>query len=438
METPKAQELIQRVQAMMQEMNTKQIDRKELVQILTVSIFSFKHCFLLGEPGVSKTGILEIFSTIIDKGKTFDICIKNDTKYEEIFGDRYRDENGKLFYDTTNSIVEAEYAIIDETWKGNSKVMNSLLSIMSGYRKIDLMGKGTVKVPLISVGGASNELPTDVEVRPLRDRFLFSYRVNKIDNKDDWIKFASRDYDRVPELKTKFTAEEIRHVFELSEEVFIPDAIYNVLFEIRQKVVLLKIGVSERKFDQAIDVFKVSAFLNQRKEVNFSELFMLKHILWNTEEDIPIIKKILNDEIYGQLDVVTDYINSIISENKKLDSLVRGTMADFLKYRKNIAYGEIDVFESNKAYVATIRDEYDKLGKHTESVVNSYEFSMMVQQQSIDNIVSMFNQCPVYSVVSIDSVYSLKSTLLESSIKLSQWLEKNSELHSYNESVRKK
>ncbi len=439
--TPKIDriDLLMRVRALQKEMNTKQIDREELVQILIISLFSFKHAFLLGEPGVSKTGILEIFSTVIDNGKTFDICIKNDTKYEEIFGDRFRDANGHLMYDTSNSIVESHFAIIDETWKGSSKVMNSLLSIMSGYRKIDMMGKGTIKVPLIMVGGASNELPTDVEVRPLRDRFLFSYRVKKIDNKKDWIKFASRDYDRVPELDTKFTPDEIRFVFSELNTIEIPSNIYEILFQIRQKVVLLDIGVSERKFDQAIDAFKASAYLNQRKSVNFSELFMLKHILWNEEKDIPLIKKILNDEIFGNLDVVIKYLNDMKAEQNRLNTIIKGAMSDFLKHRRQYKHEETNLFENNFRYIQEIIGNLNDLIKYSNSIIGSYNFSQRVQEETEENILSMINVSPIYVAggVDITQVEVIINSASEQIDKLENWSSENNELYLYNMEVQK-
>ncbi len=433
LEVEQKQEILERVKTLMAEVNEKQIDREELVQLLVLSLFSMKHIFLLGEPGVSKTGILEIFSSAIDTDDSFEICIKNDTKYEEIFGDRYRDESGKMFYDPTNSIVESHFAIIDETWKGNSKVMNSLLSIMSNYRKIDIMGKGSIKVPLLMVGGASNELPTDKEVRPLRDRFLFSYRVQKIVGKEDWIKFASRAYDRNPTLNTKFTPSEIRDVSELSKSVKIPDFIFDTLYNIRQKVVLLEIGVSERKFDGAVDVFLVSAFLNNREEVNLSELFLMRHMMWEEEKDIPLIDKILNDEIFGQLDQVIKHVEEVESYYKKVLSITDGVLSDFLKFRRAFTYGESEQFEQNKQYVLQIVSDCSYLIEQLQIVVAHYESNIKLEQMIQENNFVLNMKSPIYSSFNyLGIVPELFSNLSATKEELENWLNVNSELYSYN------
>lgn len=432
MDLEKVEEFCKRVKTLMLELNNKQIDREELIQLLVLSLFSLKHIFLLGEPGVSKTGILEIFSSAIDTSNSFSICIKHDTKYEEIFGDRYRDESGKMFYDSTNSIVEAHFAIIDETWKGNSKVMNSLLSIMSNYRNIDIMGKGSVEVPLLMVGGASNELPSDKEVRPLRDRFLFSYRVQKIVGEEHWIKFASRNYDRDPKLNTKFTPSEIREINELSKNVTIPEHIYNTLYKIRQKVVLLEIGVSERKFDGAIDVFLVSAFLNNRKEVDLSELFLMRHMMWEEEKDIPLIDKILNDEIFGQLDQVIKYVESIENNYKRLLSILDGSLSDFLKFRKIFPYRDMYKFDEQKSNIQTMVDEFSLLVDQTKSVISHYNSSVELEKKIVANILVSNKVSPVYQGIDYATIPSLYAEITNRKEMLEEWLSANGELYSYN------
>ncbi|MDD3834748.1 MAG: AAA family ATPase [Sulfurimonas sp.] len=434
-ETYQLDELINRTHTLMEELNEKQIDRKELIQLLVVSLFSLKHTFLLGEPGVSKTGILEIFSTAIESEKKFSITIKNDTKYEEIFGDRFRDESGRLQYDPAGSIVEASFAMIDETWKGNSKVMNSLLSIMSNYRTIEIMGKGQIKVPLLMVGGASNELPLDKEVRPLRDRFLFSYVVKKITGEAQWIKFASRQYDRVPVVETKFLPDEILKIYELSNSVTIPQEIYSALFNIRQKVVSLEIGVSERKFDGAIDVFLVSAFLNRREEVNFSELYFLLHILWEKETDIPLIRKIVNDETFGQLDAVITTYDEICKTENWLLSLLNGRMNSFIKHRKAFSFEEEESFDSQCNDVLLLADEFAKVLSSLDFLGRHYDMNMMIEKQTEDNYLMTEHVSPVYFNFNIALVKESITRNRKIEQFLRKWFDDYNAMYAYNEKV---
>jgi len=390
-------EIRNRIDLLVVEMNNKQIDRKELIDLLILALFSKHHIFLLGGPGVSKTGILEIFSTVIEQKTLFNVCIKDDTKYEELFGDRYRNEDGRLVYDLEGSIAKAHFALLDEVWKGNSKILNSLLAALSNYRKVSIAGKGMVKIPLLMAGAASNELPTDKEVRPLRDRFLFSYEVTPIKTEKDWIKFISRDYDRNPILKNTFTVEEIEFVNAQSKSVTIPSFINNLLFRIRQDVILFGIDVSERKFDGAIDVFLVSAFLNNRTEVDYSEIFILLHILWDKETDIQKIKEIVNNNVFGTLERVQVYVDDAEKNIKKIKSRLEGGLSDFIKFRRTYSHQEIDIFNSKLAEVENIIRDYGVLEKVLEDVYNHYLFNKDVEQKIADNKFVKNAHTPIYT-----------------------------------------
>ena len=61
-------------------------------------------------------------------------------------------------------------AFLDEVFKANSAILNSLLTILN-ERKFD-NGNQRVEVPLMAVVAASNELPDNEELDALYDRFL--------------------------------------------------------------------------------------------------------------------------------------------------------------------------------------------------------------------------------------------------------------------------
>ena len=62
-------------------------------------------------------------------------------------------------------------AFVDEIFKANSAILNTLLTILN-ERLFD-NGSERVRVPLLCMVGASNELPESEELDALYDRFLF-------------------------------------------------------------------------------------------------------------------------------------------------------------------------------------------------------------------------------------------------------------------------
>ena len=78
----------------------------------------------------------------------------------------------------TCQCMQAEVAFIDEVFKANSAILNTLLTILN-ERLFD-NGKQRVPVPLLCLVAASNELPESEELDALYDRFLLRTQVNQV------------------------------------------------------------------------------------------------------------------------------------------------------------------------------------------------------------------------------------------------------------------
>jgi MoxR-like ATPase len=66
-------------------------------------------------------------------------------------------------------------AFLDEVWKSNSAILNSLLAIVN--ERVHHEAGHAVPVPLLSLFGASNETPEDDSLNALYDRFLLRVTV---------------------------------------------------------------------------------------------------------------------------------------------------------------------------------------------------------------------------------------------------------------------
>ena len=74
--------------------------------------------------------------------------------------------------------MQAEVAFIDEVFKANSAILNTLLTILN-ERLFD-NGSERLPVPLVTLVAASNELPESEELDALYDRFLLRSRVSQV------------------------------------------------------------------------------------------------------------------------------------------------------------------------------------------------------------------------------------------------------------------
>jgi MoxR-like ATPase len=95
------------------------------------------------------------------------------TTPEEIFGPLSLRalENDEYVRCIEGFLPTATVAFLDEIFKANSAILNSLLTILN-ERKFDNGAGSRVSCPLKCVIGASNELPDSEELDALLDRFL--------------------------------------------------------------------------------------------------------------------------------------------------------------------------------------------------------------------------------------------------------------------------
>jgi len=89
-------------------------------------------------------------------------------------------KQGKFVRNVQGKLPTSELAFIDEIFKGSSETLNTLLNIMN--ERIFVDADGTVyNVPLHSLYGASNEIPSDSELAAFYDRFLLKHFIRRID-----------------------------------------------------------------------------------------------------------------------------------------------------------------------------------------------------------------------------------------------------------------
>ena len=108
---------------------------------------------------------------------------KNQNRFsvpEELFGPLSMRglENDEYVRQTNGYLPTAEVAFVDEIFKANSAILNALLTLLN-ERLFD-NGHSRLKVPLLTLIAASNELPESEELDALYDRFLIRRHVGQV------------------------------------------------------------------------------------------------------------------------------------------------------------------------------------------------------------------------------------------------------------------
>lgn len=304
----KQTEIISKVSTIIEQLNASYVERENEINMLIIALISSTNAFLHGPAGTGKSQLTEDLSRKISGSNYFRILMGKTTEPSEVFGpiSLMAMKNDTYKVNTENKLPTAQIAFVDEVFKANSAILNSLLTIMNEK----LFFNDTVEeVPLVSMIGASNEFIEEESLIALYDRFLLRWHVDYIqdpskrvdlfksflDSRKNKSKIkANAEIAATKVEETTITIDELLFLNELCKEVEIPIKIlkaYNKLFISLEK---LGIVVSDRRKNEGLKIIQATALLADRDKATSEDFENLKYILWNDINDLPIVMKELS------------------------------------------------------------------------------------------------------------------------------------------------
>lgn len=256
-----------------------------------LAVLSGENLLFLGPPGTAKTQLAKNICQLIEGGNFFSYLLTSFSTPEEIFGPLSLKalEEDEFRRKIDGCLPTAHVALLDEIFKASSAILNSLLTILNEHKYHN--GKEIVDLPLLSVFGASNELPEEDEsLEALYDRFLFRYRLTYIQDEDNFkdLLFRSPE-DFEPLIKIPVSA--IYELRERAKKVPVDADVEEIVTELRRNLQLQEIEVSDRRWKKVIQVLKLAACSGECSRVNRTTVLLLQHMLWNSPEEKEFIRK---------------------------------------------------------------------------------------------------------------------------------------------------
>jgi MoxR-like ATPase len=279
------------------------LDKEELIRLLLCALIAGEHMLIVGPPGTAKSALVRHLARLID-ARTFEYLLTRFSEPSELFGpvDIKAFREGVYVRRTEAMLPEADIVFLDEIFKSNSAILNSLLGILNERRFFT--GSATIKVPLCSLFGATNEVPNDEALAALFDRFLIRAMSENLDSfhflalLDRGIRAevaqASGEDERVQPL---VSVAELRRVHGRMHALLrFPDEFLarykGLLFQIRSEGVT----VSDRRAVKLLKLFAANALLDGRPTVDDGDFFILKHA-WNSVDQAALLKDIVSPVI---------------------------------------------------------------------------------------------------------------------------------------------
>jgi MoxR-like ATPase len=313
-----------RFDAIRRELEQKFLAKEEIIRLMLIAAIAGEHMVLIGPPGTAKSAVIRSFAKLVD-AKYFEYLLTRFSEPNELFGpvDIQGFRQGTYRRVTTGMLPEAEVVFLDEAFKANSAILNSLLTLLNERRFNN--GSTVVRVPLISLFAASNEVPSSDNLDAIFDRFLLrvhsdnldSYHFHELMSKGLALeKATSRDElaeasaarllaqaqanpnipapPPLPSTSKALLSAADLHTCRRSllDRVEFPEeflATYKGLcFQLRGE----GISLSDRRVVRLLKLFAASAFLDGRSRVHEGDLFILRHT-WNNLDQ----REILDDVV---------------------------------------------------------------------------------------------------------------------------------------------
>ncbi len=293
-------------------------ERTEEINCALLAMLSGEHVLFLGPPGTAKSLLSKSVCEIMD-GQFFYYLLTRFTTPEELYGplslkalqqdDFHRKIDGYL--------PTANIAFLDEIFKSNSSILNSLLTILN-ERKFH-NGNVVESVPLVSVFGASNELPEENEsLEALYDRFLFRCPVSYVQDESN---FADMIFDGADNVRasSRLALDDIRSTQAISRNVSVDADVRKIILETRRELKTKGIELSDRRWKKMINVLRIAAAGIGHKSVDRSMVLLLQHMAWDRPEQKEHVKNILMDLMISG----GESLEKLKKESNDLQSLVQ-------------------------------------------------------------------------------------------------------------------
>jgi MoxR-like ATPase len=298
------------------------LERDAEIHSAILALLAKRHLFMFGSPGVAKSLLVDELCSRITDAIQFKWLLTKHSVPEEIYGGPdllTLKDTGTYRRITNGKLPQAHFAFLDETFKANSAILNSLLKILN-ENEFDNPGDDP-HVPLITLFAASNELPTSSELNALADRLHIWHFVEPIKEISNFVKMLTIE---AAEPQAFISLEDIRLAQAEVSAVRIGDDVLNALVELSQRLNESDINVTDRRFKQSLQVIKAEAWLNGCDVAEVIHTKPLQHMLWRDPSEIPTVRQC----VYDLADPIERDVINLREEWAAAYSAYRDTISD--------------------------------------------------------------------------------------------------------------
>ena len=373
--------------AVMTDLRRDVVEREELIEAIAIALLTRKNLFILGDPGQAKSFVINGFRSRITGARQFERLLTKQADEEQLFGRTdlsslipghvpqsvlekdatYRCLRGELeavvalmptqpddpeAYEqmtaaterleaykravaslyrsepmvlTTGKIPEADICFLDEAFKCNDGVLNSLLTALN-ERKYTNEGR-TYPIPTISFFAASNEIPNfndpqEKILAALYDRLELKVVTQNIAERDNRLRMLkAKQSGSAGQAPCTITLDELLEMQREVSAIPVPDTINELADDILCELRKNGMTVSDRKYLGYYPIAQAKAWLSGHAQVESTDLLALKNYLWHLPADRVMVESTLQRMcVNPMLDKVNDVRSMAMEARDEYDA----------------------------------------------------------------------------------------------------------------------
>jgi MoxR-like ATPase len=299
------------------------VERDDEVHGLTLALLANVNLLLLGPPGTAKSNLINAWSSHIKGASIFSWLLTRFSTPEELFGPYSLKglEDDKFIRITKGKLPDANVVFLDEIFKCNPGVLNSLLTVLNeGVFFNDGIAE---ELDILTVVGASNEIPEDEDnLQALYDRFVLKYKVMPIREASNFL--AMLGNKALYEANNELTFDEIQALHQKVKAIEFTGVAQETYRDLRTAFQKTGIIVTDRTYRTSVRLLQAEALFNGRTEIQEEDFEILQHAFWiNPEQHRTVYSEILavtNPEKNKVLEIYMDACEVANSVLGKKDS----------------------------------------------------------------------------------------------------------------------